>query len=514
MTEAVYTENGKIQDIGVKEELENKYPHIEQRMDLKGSVMFPGFTDSHLHMIALGETMLQLDLSEFTDANAMKQALVDKAKTLKEGQWLIGEGWNENNFADRKIFHKAELDEIAPHNPIILTRICRHAALANSPALEKAGISKRTPNPAGGIIVRDNNGEETGYLLDQAADLVKAVQPPVSDEELRQALNSAVEHMVKKGLTGGHTEDLNYYGGFQRTFRAFQDVIKEKRWKFRANLLVHHEVVDDMRQLGYEYGAVDDFLSFGAVKIFADGALGGRTALLRYPYNDAPETSGVAIHSRENLKKLVEKARKEKMPVAIHTIGDLALEYAVESLEEHPVPRGKKDRIIHAQITPPDLIDRLKKLDVVLDLQPRFVLSDFPWVKERLGTTRLSHSFAWKTLLKKGVECAGSSDAPIEPVDPLEGIQAAITRKKPAETHSGYLPEQKLTPFEAVSLYTTGSAKAIGKEMEMGKIAPGYTADFTILDQDILTINEDEMVHANVKGTVVAEEFQYNDLNI
>ncbi|WP_091581719.1 amidohydrolase [Alteribacillus bidgolensis] len=512
-TEAVYTEKGKIVAIGEKESLERNYSIIERRIDLKNAVMFPGFTDSHLHMIGLGETMLRLDLSAFKDADAMKSALAEKASMLKEGQWLIGEGWNENNFADRKIFHKAELDEIAPKNPILLTRICRHAALANSIALDEAGIHKDTPDPSGGIIVRDTNGEETGYLLDQAADLVKAVQPPVSDKELKKALDSAVYHMVEKGLTGGHTEDLNYYGGFHRTFQAFQDVINDKQWKFRANLLVHHEVLDDFRQLGYEYGPVNDFLSFGAVKIFADGALGGRTALLRHPYNDSPDTSGVAIHSKEHLKELVKKARDINMPAAIHTIGDLALEYAVEALEAHPVPKGKKDRIIHAQITPPDLIDRLKALDVVLDLQPRFVLSDFPWVQERLGSARLSYSFAWKTLLERGVECAGSSDAPIEPVDPLEGIQAAITRKNQNETHSGYLPEQKLSPYEAVSLYTTGSAKSIGKEKEMGKIAPGYAADFTILDQDIFNICADDIIKTNVKGTVIDDEFQYNNLN-
>ncbi|WP_322787557.1 amidohydrolase [Alteribacillus persepolensis] len=510
--EAVYTNNGKIIAAGKEEDVKARCSAADQRVDLQGAVVFPGFTDSHLHMMGLGEAMLQLDLSSCKSAEELKEALKEKACHIKDGQWLIGEGWNENNFPDQRIIHKEELDEIAPYNPVLLTRVCRHAALANSVALERAGITEHTPDPSGGIIVKDEHGMPTGYLLDQAADLVKAVQPPVSDEELKTALHTAVGHMVKQGLTGGHTEDLNYYGGFKRTFQAFQEVINETNWRFRANLLVHHEVVDDVFEEGYEYGAVSDYLSFGAMKIFADGALGGRTAFLRESYQDDPASSGVRIHTPQQLSKLVQKARKKNMPVAIHTIGDKALEYAVKALEEYPVPAGKRDRIIHAQITPPDLIERLKRLNVVLDLQPGFVLSDFPWVEERLGARRLSYSFAWKTLLSQGVMCAGSSDAPIEPVDPLIGIQAAVIRKPPHETHNGYLPEQKLTPFEAVSLYTTGSAKAVGKETELGKVAPGYAADFTILDQDILTMPAEQIHQTKVLATVVGECFQYNRL--
>ncbi|WP_240374605.1 amidohydrolase [Bacillus piscicola] len=507
--EAVLTESGKIQAIGGKEELEKKYKNIDHWHDLQGAVMFPGFTDSHLHMLGLGEAMLRLDLSTCTSSIEMKDLLTDKASLLKPGQWLIGDGWNENHFSDKKIFHRRELDTIAPNNPMLLTRICRHAALANSLAFEKAGITSTTPDPEGGIIVKDAYGENSGYLLDRAVDVIKTAQPQVDDKDLREALRVAVQAMVKKGLTGGHTEDLNYYGGFNRTLGIFRDYLNEAGPKLRMNLLVHHEVVEDMHQLGYEYGALSEYLSFGAVKIFADGALGGRTALLREAYTDERETSGIAIHTRKQLQLLVKNARACKMPVAVHAIGDLALEYVIEALEDHPSPEGVRDRIIHAQMTPPDLVERLQLLSVALDLQPHFVLSDFPWVEERLGAKRISTSFAWKTLIHSGISCAGGSDAPIEPVDPLAGIQAAVTRKYPFEKHEGYLPDQKLTAFEAVSLYTTGSACAIGKETEMGKISPGFLADFTILDRDILTVPAEEIAAAVVKGTVVNEKFQY-----
>ncbi|MGY4689214.1 amidohydrolase [Salibacterium sp. K-3] len=509
--EAVYIENGWIKAAGSEQELRSRYVPAEE-MDLKGAFMYPGFQDSHLHMLGLGETLMSLDLSRMQSAEEIKQALLEKKSRLSSGKWLTGEGWNENNFLDRKIFHRNELDEISSGHPLLLTRICRHAALVNSEALRLAGISEETPDPPGGIIVRDETGRPTGYLLDTAADMVRQVMPPVRDEELREALQEAVRQMLRNGLTGGHTEDLNYYGGFRRTFRVFEDVINHENLKFRTNLLVHHEVLEDMRRDGYCLGPVNKSLSFGAVKIFADGALGARTALLREPYNDARDTRGVAVHTRAEMENIVSRARDEKMPVAVHVIGDLALEYTMDVLEKNPPPAGTRDRLIHGQVTPGDLVRRLQNMNVVFDLQPRFVVSDFPWVVERLGEERLHYSFAWRTLLEAGIDCAGSSDAPIEPVSPLEGIHAAVARRIPEENHDGWLPAQKLSRYEAVQLYTQGSAKAVSAEKEFGVIAPGYRADFTILEQDIFQIPLDDIVHINVKAVVVDGELQYGTL--
>ncbi|WP_079475749.1 amidohydrolase [Marinococcus halophilus] len=503
--EAVLTSDGAIEKAGSLSEIEKELKRpSSRRVNLNGSTMYPGFTDSHLHMIGLGETMIQLDLSECTSAEEMAALIKEKTKEIPAGEWVIGEGWNENNFPDRKIFHREELDDLVPGHPLLLTRICRHAALVNTRALDAAGIDKDTPDPEGGIIVKSRQGEPTGYLLDQAADLVKNEIPEVSEEYLHDALGKAVRYMHQCGLTGGHTEDLNYYGGFKRTLNTFRNILADT--SFRAHLLVHHEVFPDFIQQGHAYGLLENNLELGAMKIFADGALGGRTALLSRPYNDAPETAGVAIHSREELKQLVADARRENMPVAVHAIGDLALEYVIDALEAWPVPEGVRDRIIHVQIARKDLVERLKALPVALDLQPRFVLSDFPWVEERLGKERLYYSFAWKTLLDQGIVCAGSSDAPIESVDPRTGIYAAVARKNPGEKHDGYRPEEKLTPYEAVDLYTGGSAKAISREHDLGRIAPGYKADFTILQNDLFQIEPEEILTTEVEATVVGDE--------
>ncbi|WP_026676596.1 amidohydrolase [Fictibacillus gelatini] len=510
---AVYADHSGIIDIGSEKDLVSNYQdEIEEVVDLKEGVMFPGFVDSHLHLIGHGEKLIRLDLSKATSAAEMVEYLEETVSHTGLEEWVIGDGWNENNFPDRKIFHRLELDEIAPNRPMFLSRVCRHAFLANTKALELAGITAKTPDPPGGVIVRDEKGEATGLLLDSAAELVKKVIPPVSDSYLKRAITTSVDDLLSVGLVGGHTEDLNYYGGFERTVSAYKSCIGGRARKFKAHLLVHHEVADQYK--GSNKGVCSHYLEFGAMKIFSDGAFGGRTALLSKPYNDLPETSGVAIHTPGQLKKLVQKAREHKMAVAVHTIGDLSLQYTIEAITSCPPTTDARDRIIHAGLVREDLIGQLKKLHIIIDIQPGFVASDFPWLIERLGEERVKWAYPFKTMLENGLHCAGGSDAPIEPVNPLFGIHAAITRRKPYESHEGYVKEQKLTPYEAIGLYTTGSAYAINKESKRGMIASGYEADFTVFDRDLLTISPDDLLEANVLYTIVDNTIVYKKTNV
>ncbi|WP_342670193.1 amidohydrolase [Bacillus marinisedimentorum] len=509
--EALVTDNGKILAGGPLPDLKERYHDlIEDEINLDGGVMYPGFTDSHLHIIGHGEKLLRLDLSRCTSSGEMASELRRKAKETEPGEWILGEGWNENRFVDRKIFHREELDEISPHAPMLLTRVCRHAVLVNSEALRLANITAETPNPPGGIIVKDHEGEPTGFLLDTAQELVKAVVPQVSEAYIQKALHVSISDLLKMGLTGGHSEDLNYYGGFDRTYRAFTNIIDGKEIKFRADLLVHHGVAGDMAHQGYGYMEGTSFVRFTSVKIFADGALGGRTALLSSPYTDAPETSGVPVHSQEQLKSIVAEARSYNMPVAVHTIGDEALRMTLDAVEANPPAPGQRDRFVHGQILTGELLERIKNTPCIIDIQPQFVLSDFPWVIERLGEERIRLSYAWKTMLDYGVLCAGGSDAPIEEADPLQGIYAAVTRRKPEETET-YLPDERLSPYEAVRLYTVGSAQAVCEEHERGLIKAGYRADFTVLDRDLFKIPADEILEAQVRMTIVDDTVQYEN---
>lgn len=499
--EAVLVEGDQIEKTGSYADLQ---PHCDKEINLHGRTMYPGLVDSHLHLIQHGEKLMRFDLSKITSSEEMKQQLIRSTQGHKGDEWFIGEGWNENNFPDRKIFHRSELDAINLA-PMMLKRVCRHAVLANSRALQLAGITKETQDPEGGLIVRDANGEPTGYLLDAAQDLVANVIPEVSVDYLTRALQTSVDDLLKLGLTGGHTEDMGYYGHYSRPLQAFHNVLGDKT-KFRAHLLLAHVAFEEMMEHA-EY--LEPFIDPGPMKLFADGSIGGRTALLSRPYTDDPSTSGVAIHSDEELKRLVSVARKHGEAVAIHVIGDFAMEKALDAIEAHPTPKGKRDRLIHAMMLREDLIERLKQLDVALDLQPSFVTSDFPWVVERLGEDRLALSYAWKTLLDAGIIVAGGSDAPIEEVDPREGLFAAVARRKPDETHEGYLPEQKLSRYEAIRLYTYGSAQAICMEHRRGLIKPGYDADFTVFDRNLFDGPDEQLLEAEVAMTVVAGEVMY-----
>lgn len=499
--EAVLVRGGKIIRTGPAADLKEE---ADEEIDLGGSVLYPGFVDSHMHMIGHGDKLRSVDLSLIQSSEEMKRQLEQLAAGLKQGEWLIGEGWNENNFPDRKIFHRSELDAITDE-PMLLKRVCRHAILANSKALRIAGISKDTPDPEGGVIVRDQDGEPTGYLLDAAQELVAGKVPETSVDDLTDSLRTSVQNLLSLGITGAHTEDMGYFGHYSRPLQAFKNVIG-RELKFRAHLLRHHSVFEEMME-NAEYD--EPFIEPGPMKIFADGSLGGRTAWLGKPYNDDPSTDGVAIHGDDELKALVATARKHGEAIAIHVIGDRALEAALDAIEAHPVPQGKRDRLIHTVVVNGELVKRMQKLDVILDLQPSFVTSDFPWIVERLGEERLEWSYAWKKLLDAGIICAGGSDAPIEEVDPKLGMYAAVTRRKPGEQHEGYLPGEKLSRFEAVRLYTYGSAQAICREHERGLIAEGYDADFTVLDRDLFHGPPEQILEAKVEMTVVAGEVMY-----
>ena len=510
--EAIYSEGDRIIRVGDKAALEEEFAHlIDEKIDLEDNVLFPGFIDSHLHLIGHGEKLNRLDLSGLRSKEAVLEKVKSHLENVQRGEWLIGEGWNENVWETDAVIHRSEIDFVSPDNPVILKRVCRHALIANSAALKRAGVNENTECPPGGVIACDNNGALNGLLKDKAMDLVLSAVPQVTDAYLERAVSSSIQDLQRLGLTGGHTEDLNYYGGYRRTINAFKKVIEQEGVRFRAHLLVHHEAVDEMVQDGGKYLGGNEWIELGAMKIFADGSLGGRTALLSHPYNDCPETSGIAIYTQEELNGLVKKARDISMPVAVHAIGDQAFDMILTAIENHPLKGNGRDRLIHAQILRKDLIERVKRLPVVLDIQPVFLASDYPWVLDRIGKENMEYCYAWRTLLEEGLPCAGGSDAPIEVPDPLFGIHAAVTRTA-KEDPAGrvYQPEQCLSVFEAVSLYTSGSAYAACHENDRGIIKEGYLADFTIFDSDLFKIKDSEITNASVQMTIIGGEIVFN----
>ncbi|WP_110927226.1 amidohydrolase [Bacillus massiliglaciei] len=510
--EAVYTHNGKIIETGVYSYLKETYErHISKEIDVKGMTMIPGLVDSHLHLVGHGERLMRLDLSFMESREAVLEAVRRKCESVPPGHWVIAEGWNENEWQEPDLILRDDLDRISIEHPIVLKRVCRHALVVNSRALKKAGVTEEVMEPAGAVISRYDDGRLNGLFKEQQAlNLILDHLPDIDRVYVEKALEIAIKDAHRLGLTGGHTEDLHYYNGFLPVYQAFQSVIETAGLRFRAHLLVHHEAFDEMLEYGGRYGGGTEYVTFDAVKIFSDGSLGGRTALLSKPYKDDPSVNGVAVFSEEELQKIIVKARKAEMPVAIHAIGDLACEYVLNGLEKHPPKRGQRDRLIHAQIMRPDLIKRARDLPLIFDIQPGFVPSDFPWVEDKVDEELLDSSYAWKTYLDNGIICAGGSDAPIESLNPFLGIHAAVTRRNPFEKNgTSYGAKETLTVYEAVSLYTKGSAAAIIHESDRGQLKKGFDADFTIISRDIFRGTPDEILEAEAVMTVIGEEIVF-----
>src|SRR5699024_853263 len=433
-----------------------------------------------------------------------------QANTLQAGEWLIGRGWDENLFTDGGIPTIEELDHAAPNTPLFITRVCSHAFLVNTKALEYCGYHPSMTVPEGGTIVLDETTKQpTGLLLESASELITAHMPEKSYEAIKNAMRKAIHFAMSKGITSVHTNDPAYLGGLETTYKLYDELVSQEQLGLRCNLLIDHIFLYDLNKNVKYAGYGNDTLQIGAVKIFADGALGRRTALLSEPYHDAQEMYGEAMFDQETLYEIVRSARDLSMPVAVHTIGDQALENVLDILDQFPTV-AHRDRLIHVQVLREELIGRLAAKHRIADIQPRFLVGDFPWGEERLGAVRMKHAYAWKTLMDAGVICAGGSDAPVEPVDPLLGIHAAVTRKKPGQHHDGYYPGEKLSIYEAFRLFTEMGAYPTNEETTKGTITRGKLADMTVYDRDPFEMEDaDGLLEMEVEMTIVGGEVKY-----
>ncbi|WP_310549759.1 amidohydrolase [Paenibacillus glufosinatiresistens] len=501
---SVYTEEGRIAAIGSEEELRLQLAGRSYgTVDWEGAAVLPGLVDAHMHLAMTGMKLDMLDFTGCASREQMLEAIRERAAVTPPGEWILGLNWNENDFAPAEAPHRLELDAVTDRHPVFLTRTCFHAYLGNSEAFRRAGVAADTPDPPSGSYGRDPDGSLNGWIYEDASRPFSAVQPKPDYAALKAAVRRGAEHALSLGLTGVHTEDLRLIGGAETMLRIHRE-LSEEGLAFRTHQLMYHEYLPELAELGLRAGSGDEWLRIGAVKLFADGAIGGRTALLSAPYSDAPGTSGMAVHTPEELERIFAEARRIGFPVAVHAIGDGAADLTLTAMERVPLPQGCRlpDRFIHAQVLRRDLVVRMKNLPLIADIQPRFVASDFPWVLERVGPERTRWLYAWKSLLEAGVVCAGGSDAPIEPVSPFLGMHAAITRRKPGERHAGYVPEEKLTAGQALGLFTSGSAAAAGETAERGSLEIGKRADFTVLDRPPGS-DPDDLLAARVRMTVV-----------
>ncbi|WP_400163342.1 amidohydrolase [Brevibacillus sp. TJ4] len=502
--QAVVVKDGLVHDLGSDADMRLQWGRSDATIiDLQGRTATAGLIDSHLHLGWLGMSFLHLDLRQARSKDEMLGLIKQKADETAPGEWIVGFGWDENLFKDGRIPTIEELDRVAPHCPIKLSRICGHANLVNSKTFEVIGYHEGIAVPAGGVVELDPaTGKPTGMLLETASNLVKPHIPKPDYDKHKNALRHSIRYALEHGLTGAHTEDLRELGGLARTYRLYDELINQEGLALRCNLLVFYQFMDELRELNMRAGYGNSHVQVGAVKIFADGALGRRTAYLSAPYADDPATSGYPVHEQEELTEIVRGARSLDMPIAVHTIGDKALEMVLDSLDQFPAV-AYRDRLIHTQIVRPDLLERLQHPNRIADIQPRFLAGDFPWVIDRVGEERIRYSYIWKTMMKQGIICAGGSDTPVEPIDPLLGIHAAVTRKAPGEDHAGYMPEEKLTMEEAIQLFTLGGATVTNEDHVKGTLTRGKFADMTVYSHDLFTMDPDELLETKAMMTVI-----------
>jgi len=478
-------------------------------IDAKGRLVVPGFNDAHIHFMSGGSSMMNLDFRYVHDVQTIQKMVAEKVKESKPGELIRGGGWEHETFPDKKWPTKEILDAVAPNNPVMLSRADGHSVWVNSYVIKMSGITKDTPDPPNGTIVKDPvTGEPTGIFKEGASGLLKArssvrLTPEEREQRSNQALELAMDAARKTGVTS--IQQLN--GEYDR-FQAFKNEGKlTLRVTFNMAMPDNEKRLGELDILRKRFPQEDNWIRFGYLKGFMDGTLGSGTALMFEPFEDDPSTSGLPMMPYEEFERRFLAADSNGFQVGIHAIGTKANNWVLNAVEKAQQVNGKRDsrhRSEHAQILIQSDIPRFAELGVIASMQPTHCITDKRFAEKRIGLERCKGAYAWQSLLKAGVHIAFGTDWSVEPIDPLEGLYAAVTRKDRAgEPGDGWFPEQKLSMEKAIELYTLGSAYAEFMENRKGMIKDGYLADMVIFNNDLMTIPHDQIMSSKVDYTIV-----------
>jgi len=513
--EAVAVGGGRVLAIGSATEVQSCTGPATREVDLGDRVVIPGLTDAHLHILGYAMTLDTLAVAGMPSLETVKQAVGGLCGGRPAGSWVVGRGWDQDRWTEKREPNRFDLDAVAPDHPVYLQRNCNHVAVVNSAALRAAGITAATPDPEGGSIDRDPvTGEPTGMLRENAQVLIQQVLPAMPHERKRELLRVALKEALSYGITEVHTDDVDRAAGsFDQCADLFQSLIGLEGIPLRVRQMIPIHMVDEGATRGIKTTAGDEWYRYAQVKMFADGSLGGRTAALREPYSDAPGLTGMYIQRTEEFQELVVHAHAVGNQVGCHCIGDGAAERFIEAVAEaqRRFPRADaRHRMIHAQILAEDLMERMATLGIVGDIQPVFIKSDGYWFGERVGEERARTSYAWKSMMQRGVALCGGSDCPIEPLNIWYGIYCAVNRQDlNGHPAGGWNPAEKLTVAEALDLYTTGAAFSTYEEGFKGTLAPGMAADLVVLEQDPFAVAPAALKEIQVSLTMVGGVVAY-----
>jgi predicted amidohydrolase YtcJ len=502
--EAIAVADGNIVALGSTAEIRRLATGDAKVIDLKGGFVVPGFIDNHVHFVTGGMMLDQVDLRDAATPAEFSSRIAQAAAKSPAGRWVNGGNWDHETWGG-ELPTRDWIDQQTPSTPVFVVRLDGHMALANSAVLKLAGIDEKTPDPDGGSIVRDPKGRPTGVLKDAAMELVSKVMPPVSDQELQQGLDRAMEHAVSHGVTQVH--DMGGMEDF-RVLELYRRTLAQDKLRLRVYSFVPLADWQRAAEFKQRNGAGTPMLRWGGMKGYVDGSLGSTTAWFHKPYEDEPNTSGLNMVDTEQLRSQIVAANKAGLHVTVHAIGDRANDWLLDAyarIEKAGPQKDRRFRIEHAQHLTRAAIKQFKPLGVVASMQPYHAVDDGRWAEKRVGAERLKDMYAFRALIDAGAHLTFGSDWPVAPLDPLTGIYAAVTRRTlDGANPTGWQPQEKISVVEAVRAYTKENAWAGFQEGKVGVLAKGAVADFAVLDKDLFTMPPVEIPNAKVLRTVVA----------
>jgi predicted amidohydrolase YtcJ len=499
-------EDGKVLALNGKKEAFT----ITDTINGDGKVMLPGLIDAHGHLLGLGANLLEVNLRESTSASDAANSVAEYAFANTEQTWITGRGWNQELWSDRAFPTASDLDKVVADKPVVLTRVDGHAAWVNSKAMEIAGITKDTKSPAGGEIIKDDNGNPTGIFIDNASLLIEKHLPTASNAIYTQQLRAAGDHLLENGITAMHDAGIS-----RDVYDFYLKGAVESSLPIRIYAMVSATDPELSTMLGN--GPVrddDDFLYIRSVKAYGDGALGSRGAALLAPYSDAPHQHGLLLTQPEDMTSLFTTVIGAGFQLNYHAIGDKANHVALNEFESTFKTLGGselRNRIEHAQVIAPSDLARFADLKVLPSMQPTHATSDKNMAEDRIGKERMKGAYAWKTLLNSGIALPLGSDFPVELANPFYGLHAAVTRQdRNNQPVKGWYAHEALTIEQAFKGFTLDAAYAGHMEDTLGTLTPGKWADFILVDQDIFTIDPKDIWKTKVHATFVAGEEAFN----
>lgn len=528
VAEAIAVDGERIVAVGTTMEIRKDY-QAEREIDLRGKLVTPGFNDAHLHFAGGGLSLLRVVLNDSRSLEEAQQRIAAKIRELPAGSWVLGRGWDHTLWGGQWPT-RADLDKVAPNNPVFVQRVDGHVSWANSLALKKAGITRETKAPEGGEILHDAQGEPTGILKETAGELVSKVVPETTIAEGMRAIERALEEARRYGITS--IQDNSGYDvtkGYRELLRQGKLTVRVAEWQD------FEDSVEKLKSQRAEFASFKDDplrLRLTALKGYVDGTLGSRTAAMLAPFADDPHNSGIPRRSSEELTRMIVERHKAGFQIALHAIGDKANRMALDGFEsairdsarmtaegssgsgyenaEKVVPQAIRHRIEHAQVVAPSDFTRFSRLNVLASMQPSHAISDKRWAQDRLGEYRVQGAYAWHKMQAFGVHVPFGTDWPVEPINPYLGLYAAVTRQSTeGEPTGGWWPQERLSIADAIRCYTAEGAYATFEEKDKGQLVAGMLADMVIHSRDLLTIKPEEILRTESLMTILGGKIVY-----